>query len=64
MPHQSLARVIAPLALAASAAAVVLVIASSDAISGGSDGAATRTTTASRPAKTPASAGTPTVAGP
>ena len=56
MPHPSLARVLAPLALAASAAAVVLVIASSDAVSGG--GGATKTTTASRPAKKPATTNT------
>ena len=52
MPHRSLARLLAPAALVVSAVAVALVITSSDAVSGRSDGAATKTTTAGRPAKT------------
>jgi len=53
MPHRSLARVIAPLALVAAAAAVALVIATSAAVTGGDDGAQTKTTTAAKPSQTP-----------
>lgn len=56
MPHRSLARVVALLALVAAAAAVVLVIASSDAVTSGGAGAKTKTTTAAKPSSSEATA--------